>query len=253
MIIKEEIQRATPLVDRVNAAIRDNPLAAGLIGAGVAWMLFGAKGLGAVGGLLKSAGGTVVTGAKGIASATATAGSNLAKAGSTAASTMKGAVTEVAESAASIVPDQPNIESPPVADALSDAGTAVSERVQAVASAGRVYGAAIRSRLSDSFDKQPLLLGAIGVAIGAGIASTFATTNAESEWMGQAGTGAREKLKDAVDEAKQRGRRVLSDVQEEATRQDLTIDAAKDAATAVAGKVQNVAAIARESVAQRFR
>jgi hypothetical protein len=36
MNFKDELDRAGPVVDRLNAAIRDNPLAAGLIGAGVA-------------------------------------------------------------------------------------------------------------------------------------------------------------------------------------------------------------------------
>ena len=41
MSMQDQIDRAGPVIDRVNAAIRENPLAAGLIGAGVAWMLFG--------------------------------------------------------------------------------------------------------------------------------------------------------------------------------------------------------------------
>ena len=47
MTFQHELDRAGPVVDRLNAAIRDNPLAAGLIGAGIAWMLMGgAKGFG---------------------------------------------------------------------------------------------------------------------------------------------------------------------------------------------------------------
>jgi hypothetical protein len=51
MNLKEEINRASPMVDRVNDAIRDNPLAAGLIGAGLAWMIFGTRGFATLGGL----------------------------------------------------------------------------------------------------------------------------------------------------------------------------------------------------------
>ena len=64
MTVKEELERAAPALDRVNEAIRDNPLAAGLIGAGLAWMLFGAKGFGVMGGLALGAGGKVVSAAK---------------------------------------------------------------------------------------------------------------------------------------------------------------------------------------------
>ena len=56
MSMKDEINRPDPCLDRVNAAIRDNPLAAGLIGAGVAWMLFGGtKGFGVMAGVAKGA------------------------------------------------------------------------------------------------------------------------------------------------------------------------------------------------------
>ena len=72
-----------------------------------------------------------------------------------------------------------------------------------------------------------MLLGAIGLAIGAGIASTFATTEVETEWMGEQGAAAREKLQGAVAEGKERARKVVADVQEEAARQGLTLDAAK--------------------------
>ena len=58
MIFKDELDRAGPVVDRLNTAIRDNPLAAGLIGAGLAWMLMGgAKGFGVVAGAAKDAAG----------------------------------------------------------------------------------------------------------------------------------------------------------------------------------------------------
>ena len=40
MSFKEEVNRASPMVDRVNDAIRDNPLAAGLIGVGGAVLLY---------------------------------------------------------------------------------------------------------------------------------------------------------------------------------------------------------------------
>ena len=47
---------AESFVDRLTAAVRDNPLAAGLIGAGVAWMLLGGnKGLGKAAGLVSAA------------------------------------------------------------------------------------------------------------------------------------------------------------------------------------------------------
>ncbi|MGI8527685.1 MAG: hypothetical protein ACR2K5_16235, partial [Pseudolabrys sp.] len=40
---------STSLVDGVNAAIRENPLAAVLVGGGIAWMLFGSARLASIG------------------------------------------------------------------------------------------------------------------------------------------------------------------------------------------------------------
>ena len=81
--------------------------------------------------------------------------------------------------------------------------------INSAAAAGREYGAAIQSRLSESLEQQPLLLGAIGLAIGAGIASTFATTAVESELMGEQGTAAREQLQGLAGDVTDRASRSL--------------------------------------------
>ena len=253
MTIKEEIDRAAPVLDRVNEAIRENPLAAGLIGAGVAWMLFGAKGLGAMGGIAKKAGDTVGSVAKGAGSVVANAGSAALDASSSAATIVKSAASDAMGAVTSIVPDLSIADAEAVKNAAASAGTATNDRVLAMASSGREYGAAIQSRLSETLEQQPLLLGALGLAIGAGIASTFATTDIESEWIGEKGTATREQLQGVADKAKDRARRVVGDVQDEAARQGLTLDAAKDAAKSVATKVGSVASTARDSVAQPFK
>ena len=77
------------IVDDLNTAIRDNPLAAGLIGAGVVWMLFGRKGLGAaaagagfaagkVGSAAGRAGSAAIDSARSAAQAVGSAGSSVA-------------------------------------------------------------------------------------------------------------------------------------------------------------------------------
>lgn len=42
-----------------------------------------------------------------------------------------------------------------------------------------------RSSLSDIFERQPLVLGAIGLAIGAAVAGAFQTSEIENEWVGE--------------------------------------------------------------------
>ena len=261
MIFEDELDRAAPVVDRLNAAIRDNPLAAGLIGAGVAWMLMGgAKGFGVMAGAAKDA----AKGAAGMAgsvagmagSAAATAGnavaSGITQAGSTSAAGLKSVASDVAGSVASLVPDISAPDTGKVYEAVADAGASVGNRINSAAATGREYGAAIQSRLSESLEKQPLLLGAIGLAIGAGIASTFATTAVESKLMGEQGTAAREQLRGLAGDVTDRAKQIASDLKDEANRQGLTADAAKSAAAGIGEKVKTVAGAGRESVAQRL-
>lgn len=247
MNIKAELDRASPVVDRVNAAIRDNPLAAGLIGAGVAWMLIGSKGFGVMAGAAQNAAGRA-------GAAAATAGnalaSGVAKAGSVTAAGLKRAASDAAGSVASLVPEISETDADKAFEVISEAGATVGNRVNSAAVAGREYGVAIQSRLSASLEKQPLLLGAIGLAIGAGIASTFATTSVESELMGEQGTVAREKLQSLSDVARDRAQQVVSEVTTESKKEGFTPAAAKSAATEIGKKFKAVAGEGRESVAQ---
>ena len=250
MSMQDQIDRAGPIIDRVNSAIRDNPLAAGLIGAGVAWMLFGgAKGFNAVAGAAKGAAGQA--GSAVAAAGNAMAG-GLTKAASAAASGIKDSASGIAGSVASIVPDLSVPDTNGTMDAAADARSAIGQHLDAAAATGREYGAAIQSRLSESLERQPLLLGAIGLAIGAGIASTFATTAVENELMGERGTAAREQLQNLTNDVTERATQVVADVKDEAAKQGLTTAAAKSAASDIGEKIKTVAGAGRDSVTQRF-
>lgn len=248
MTMREEIDRAGPLVDRLNRAIRENPLAAGLIGAGVAWMLFGGtRGIGAAAGFA-----TNVAARTGAAASATTAAGGLAQSGSNAAAAIKDAGSEVVGSVASLVPDVSLPDADKIVEAATHAQSAISEGFDSAVSKASDYTTTIRSRLSEGLESQPLLLGAIGLAIGAGIASTFATTAVESELMGAQGAAARDKLEDLAGDIKDRAGKVLSDVQEEAGRQGLTPERAKDAASDIGDKVKTLAGAGRDAVAKRF-
>ncbi|MEA2979679.1 MAG: hypothetical protein QOF09_1502 [Alphaproteobacteria bacterium] len=249
MTMKDELERAGPIIDRANAAIRENPLAAGLIGAGVAWMLFGgSRGMGLAANAVKGAAGKA--GSAALAAGNTAAG-GLAHAASRATVGLKEVASDTAGLVASIVPDMSLPDTDGAFEAVSDSRSAVTKQINSAAAAGREYGAAIQSRLSESLERQPLLLGAIGLAVGAGIAATFATTAIEGEMMGEQGTAAREKLRDLSGGAKVLARQVVSDVKDEADRQGLTPEAATNAVMSVGEKVKSVAGAARDSVAQR--
>ncbi len=244
----DELTRARPVIDGLNQAIRENPLAAGLIGAGVAWMLLGAKGFGTVAGAVGGA-------ATKAASATASAGGAVADAVTNAGAGVVSAVKQAAPdlSVASIVPDISAPDTEKTWNIIADAGGALKDRVNAGAAAGRQYGSVLQSRLSESFERQPLLLGAVGLALGAGIAATFATTDAETEWLGQAGTAVRDKVREVAKDVTDRAEKVASEVQDEAARQGLTLDAAKDAASRITAKAKAVAGAGQEAFAQGLK
>ena len=230
------------IVDDLNTAIRDNPLAAGLIGAGVVWMLFGRKGLGAaaagagfaagkVGSAAGRAGSAAIDSARSAAQAVGDAGSSVA-------SSVKSAGSRGFDKVASIVPDLS-------ADEPSDFGFTADQmpsraKSSLAASTGR-YANSVKATLADTFERQPLLLGAVGLAIGAAIASSFATTAVESEWIGETGAATRDKLKQTAKDAWQAGK-------EEAQKQNLTENAGWDAAERVAEKVESVFKAGRDSL-----
>ena len=66
--------------------------------------------------------------------------------------------------------------------------------VQHSVASGREYANSVQETLSDVFDRQPLLLGALGLALGAGVAASFATTEAEGQLMGDAANSTKKRI-----------------------------------------------------------
>jgi hypothetical protein len=237
------------LVDTVNEAIRENPLAAGLIGAGVCWMLFGKVKPPALGGIadaMKSAASSVGAAASAGGQSVAAAAS---RAGAQVAATAGRAGSAVRDELKALQPaDVPSI--------IAEAGETVKAGLRSSANAGQRYGAGIQRTLGENLERQPLLLGAIGLAIGAGIASAFASTRIEGELMGEQGSAAREKLQALAGETKEfaatRTQEVLDAVKDEAQAQGLTPDAARDAVRDVTQKAKGVADTARTAVKDRI-
>ena len=103
----------------------------------------------------------------------------------------------------------------------------------------------LRGGMSDLFQSQPLAIGAVGLAIGAAIASSFPTTETEAEYLGETsdlvkGT-VREVAGEQVERATEVGKKVADAVADEARQQDLTVDGIKAAATDLSSKAGRVA------------
>ncbi len=234
------------IVEDLNAAIRDNPLAAGLIGAGAIWMLLGNRGVMATAaGIGAAATGTGSAAARAGSAAFDTARSAaqaVGSAGSSVAATLKSAGSQGIDKVASIVPEIS-------ANEASDYGFTPEQARARTGSASSFstghYAAKMKSTLADTFERQPLLLGAVGLAIGAAIASSFRTTAMESEWIGEQGAEIRDKLKQAAKDATGRAWQAGKD---EAQKQNLTEEAGWDAAERLADKAQTVFKAGRDSV-----
>jgi len=179
----------TGFFDSLLSAVRENPLAATLIGGGAVWLLVGNE-------KLKSA----ADAAKAAASPMVDAGARRARA---APSGLERAT------APPTAPDLDQHGSFGLGDTLRDAGSAASDAVSGVAGkvtdrfadgvayarenlgnlANPLPGSEAFTRAQSSFadvlERQPLLLGAVGLAVGAAVAGAFQTSELENEWLGE--------------------------------------------------------------------
>jgi hypothetical protein len=95
------------------------------------------------------------------------------------------------------------------------------------------------------FRAQPLALGAVGLAIGAGLAASPPSTDAEAAYLGESSDYVKQKASeiagDQTERAVEIGKKVMDAVDDEARQQGLTAEAATAAARELYGKVSRVA------------
>lgn len=173
-------------VDSLLTAAKDNPMAAALVGGGLLWLITGDE--------------KMRTAAKSFTAAMVPAKDLGAKAAPSAASVFKTSPTtapdlnEETHEAAGAVRK--------AAGAASDAVSNTAEKVRGHLNDGIAYAQETLSGIADSsdgkqtyekaqstlagaFERQPLLLGAVGIAIGAAVAGAFRVTALESETIGK--------------------------------------------------------------------
>ena len=172
----------TGFFDSLASAVQENPLAATLIGGGALWLLIGNDRL---------------------KSSAAAAASPIVDIG---ARNLRSAASGLQQTAAPpTAPEMDHEGSSRVGETLRDAGNAASDAMsgaaekirdrfdEGVAFARENFGrlgpgkesiTKAQSSLADMLERQPLVLGAIGLAIGAAVAGAFRTSDLENEWVG---------------------------------------------------------------------
>jgi hypothetical protein len=130
-----------------------------------------------------------------------------------------------------------------------------SEYVTSIPGSSAEIFDAVRSNLTDLFKAQPLALGAIGIAIGAGIAAAFPATEIEADYLGETSDTVRKNAAqfaaEQTDRATTVAEAVVNAVKEEAATQGLTLEGAKAAVGDISAKVSRVADASGKSISDR--
>ena len=231
-----EISQKTPgFVKELGEAARRNPLSAALIGVGVLWIFADGKSAGRAGDLLRSVGVNRVPEATNDTLASVKSGIGAGA----------DALREAAGSSFDVMRERG-------ADAVDQA----ADFAKTMPNPGAVFETA-RDNLTELLKAQPLALGALGLAIGAGIAAALPATEVEAAYLGEASDTVRSKTAEIARQQIEKVTTLATDVidaaTEEARKQGLTPEGAKAAAGDVADRLGRVVDAARSGGSEHAR
>ena len=230
--MSEVEEKTSGFIDSLGDAARRNPLSAALIGMGVLW-LFAGKSTGRVGDLLGSIG--------------------LDRIPEATRDTFSSVKSGIGDNTAAVA-DAAGSSFDAVRAKSADAVSQAADFARTMPNPADVFGAA-RDNLSDLFKAQPLALGAIGLAIGAGMAAAIPGTEAENAYLGEASETLRSKTAEIagqqVDKATTLATQVIDVAAEEARKQGLTTEGVKAAAGDFANRVGRVVEAAQTGATDR--
>jgi hypothetical protein len=179
-------------MENLREAVRENPLAAALIGGGALWLLLGnerlksaATSVSAAAAPLADIGTNLRSNAPKFANSPPTAPDINYKSSQQVGDTLRGDTLHEATRAGS---DAVSGAADAIKDRLEEGITYAREKFSKVTEAALPQKEAIakvQSSLYDLLERQPLVLGAIGLAVGAAVAGAFSTSDLENEWVGE--------------------------------------------------------------------
>lgn len=241
----EVLEKGSSFVRDLGEAARQNPLSAALIGMGILWLLRG-RTMQAAAGLAGSTRPDRIPEAAGAAFDTT---SSTLKSGAKSVVGNIASATEKLQSGATAAMEG-------VSRFGREQADTVAEYARSVPSTSAEMFGSLRSNLSDIFDAQPLALGAIGLAIGAGIAAAAPSTKTEADYLGETSDSVKQKAKHFAAEQVARAATVaeetLNAAADEARKQGLTLEGAKSAAGEVSEKFARVVDAAGKGFSERM-
>jgi hypothetical protein len=215
-------EKTADFVKDLGDAARRNPVSAALIGMGILWLFTGGKSAGRAGDLFRSTG---------LDRLPESAKDTLGNVGS-GLSSGAGSVRDAASSSLATVREQG-------AATLDHA----AEFARQIPEPGAMFETA-RDNLTELFRAQPLALGAIGLAIGAGIAAALPSTDVENAYLGNVSETVRSRTAEIagqqIDKAASLATDVIDASAAEAREQGLTTDGARAAVKDITGRVGRV-------------
>jgi hypothetical protein len=221
-------EKTGDFVKDLGDAARRNPVSAALIGMGVLWLFTGGKSAGRAGDLFRSTG---------LNRLPETAKDTLGNVGSGLGSGA-GSVRDAASSSLETIREKG-------AATLDHA----AEFARQIPEPGPMFETA-RDNLTELFRAQPLALGAIGLAIGAGIAAAVPSTDVENVYLGDVSATIRSRTAEIAGQQVEKAASLATDVidvaAEEAREQGLTADGARAAADDIMGRVGRVVDAAKK-------
>jgi hypothetical protein len=261
----ELMEKGSSFVRDLGEAARENPISAALIGMGILWMFGGSAASVArrarVDRMLDRAGEASEATGSMIRTTGARLGENVTSATRKVQSSASAAIEEATrfgreqieganrfgrdqmEEARRFGAEQTDTLGR-YAKSLPEYARSIPDYARAIPESGGEMMHTLRSNLAELFKAQPLALGAIGLAIGAGIAAALPPTKAESEYLGETSEAVQEKAKRFAGEAKEVAEDAFNAAAEEARRQRLTLEGAKSAADEVSQRASRVAGAA---------
>jgi hypothetical protein len=227
--MSDRTESGSSFVQDLREAAARNPVSAALIGMGVLWMLTGAKSPAGAGNAFRSA-----------------ELDRIPEALDNVRSGLKESAGSVRDAAASTL----NAVRERSASTLDN----VAEYGRAMPDPNAVFDTA-RDSLTELFRAQPLALGAIGLAIGAGIAAALPKTDVEDAYMGEVSQTVKTQAAEIAGQQVEMATALASDVvgaaSAEARKQGLTPDGAKAAVDDITGRVGRVVGAAKNSVSEK--